>query len=844
MSAASHAEWGDAAWRLLYEGWRPEQQGLRETLCTLGNGYFATRGACPTVGAGEVHYPGTYLAGGYDRAVSELHGRSVENEDLVNFPNWLPLTFRPVGGEWFELGRGRVLAYCQCLELKTGMLRRTLRVEDAEGRRTRWSERRLVSMAEAHVSALEVTLLPENWEGAVEIRSALDGTVVNVGVARYRELEGRHLEILEAARAGEESLFLRSRTRASRLECAQVGRTRLTDGAGAPVPASRRLASGEGWVAEVLETTVARERPVRVEKVHALYTGRDVAIAEPGLEARDRVAETGTFDVLLEAHGRSWARLWEEADFVLAPAHGKEAVFDDAQLKLRAHSFHLLQTLSPHSAGLDVGVPARGWHGEAYRGHVFWDEIFVLPLLTMRLPFLTRSALMYRYHRLPRARRAAREAGYAGAMFPWQSGSDGREETQSLHLNPTSGRWLPDESRRQRHINAAIVYNLWHYYQLTDDLGFLDRYGAEMMLEIARFWASLATWDAQGGRYEIRGVMGPDEYHTAYPETDPRGGGGLSNNAYTNVMVAWVMARVRDLLSVLPDARVTQLRRQLDLSDEELERWWAIGNGLKVCFLDDGDGEGVISQFEGYDRLEEFDWAAYRERYGNIQRLDRILEAEGDTPNRYKVSKQADVLMLFFLFSTEELVGLFEDLGYRFEPAWIPRNIGYYLKRTSHGSTLSWLTHAWVVARCDRTASWQLFRDALDSDLDDIQGGTTQEGVHLGAMAGTVDLVHRCYAGVEFRGNALCFNPCLPAPLASVRLRLHYRRHLVDVWVTQGRLRVTSAPSLARPVTVAYRHHVRELAPGSTLEFRLFERAPPRHVQLPMPRTDGMEGHA
>ena len=127
---------------------------------------------------------------------------------------------------------------------------------------------------------------------------------------------------------------------------------------------------------------------------------------------------------------------------------------------------------------------------------------------------------MYRYRRLGEARAAAREAGFRGAMFPWQSGSEGKEETQRVHLNPLSGRWEPDLSRNQRHVNAAIFYNIWHYFQATQDLAFLRDYGAEMMLEIARFWASIAHFNPDRERYEIHGVMGPDEFHEKYPGAD------------------------------------------------------------------------------------------------------------------------------------------------------------------------------------------------------------------------------------------------------------------------------------------------------------------------------------
>ena len=161
---------------------------------------------------------------------------------------------------------------------------------------------------------------------------------------------------------------------------------------------------------------------------------------------------------------------------------------------------------------------------------------------------------------------------------------------------------------------------------------------------------------------------------------------------------------------------------------------------MRVCFHDDG----IISQFEGYERLAELDWLDYQERYGDIQSLDRILEAEGDSTNRYKVSKQADVLMIFYLLSSAEVQDIFDRLDYPFDPPTdFRRNIEYYLARTSHGSTLSRIVHSWVLARLDRRRSWELFLQALNSDIADIQGGTTHEGIHLGSMAGTLDLVQR-----------------------------------------------------------------------------------------------------
>jgi len=242
-----------------------------------------------------------------------------------------------------------------------------------------------------------------------------------------------------------------------------------------------------------------------------------------------------------------------------------------------------------------------------------------------------------------------------------------------------------------------------------------------------------------------------------------------------------------------------------------------------VVFHDDG----IISQFEGYDRLEEFDWETYREKHGMVMRLDRILEAEGDTPNRYKCSKQGDVLMLFYLFSAEELGGLFERLGYPFEHETIPKNIDYYIARTSHGSTLSQIVHSWVLSRQDREGSWELYTMALRSDIDDIQGGTTPEGIHLGAMAGTVDLVQRCYTGLELRSEALLLNPRLPEEVERLEATVRYRGQVLDLDITQDCLKVSSRIMTAYPVTVSYRGQSRQISPGQSFNFRLIPEIKP-----------------
>ncbi len=794
-------------WSLRYDGFDPGREGLRESLCTLGNGYFATRGAAPEAVADGTHYPGTYVAGLYNRRVTRVAERSFENESIVNVPNWLSFSFRIEDGPWFAIGEVEILAYSQELNLRTATLSRTMRVRDTIGRLLCVEQRRFVSMADPHSAGLETVLRSENWSGRLTIRSGIDGRIANSGVQRYRQFDEHHLAGLTTGQPEDDTVTMAVRTSQSDVTVAEAVRTRLV-GTGVCVDPERRVIDEPGFITQEMTIDVNPGESVTVEKIVTLFTSRDRSISEPLAEACSTCARVDSFGDLLHAHTREWDDLWKRFSLEFEGDGGT------TRLILHLHIFHLLQTTSRNTLDLDVGVPARGLHGEAYRGHIFWDELFIFPYLILHLPELVRSLLLYRYRRLPEARWAAVQAGFSGAMYPWQSGSNGREETQVVHLNPLSGRWLPDASHLQRHINVAIAYNLWQYYQVTGDIEFVANYGAEMILEISRFWSSIARYDSELDRYEIVGVMGPDEYHDGYVGAAVP---GLNNNTYTNVMVVWVLCRALELIDLLPEPRCGELRECLSLDDAELARWEDISRKMRVVF----HADGIISQFEGYEDLAELNWDHYRQRYGDISRLDRILEDEDDTVNAYKASKQADVLMLFYLLSADELGAILGRLQYDFEPEIIQRTIDYYLQRTSHGSTLSRVVHSWVLSRSDRERSWKFFEDALRSDLDDAQGGTTAEGVHLGAMAGTVDLLQRCYLGIETRGDVIWFDPLLPTEVKSLTLDIRYRQRWMNLAVSDGRLTVVVSEWGEGPVRVGLDGEVVELAPGEQRQLTL-----------------------
>ena len=827
----------DPNWVLAYDHFDPAEEGTREALCTLANGYWGTRGSVPGTTAGPTHYPGTYVAGVFNRLTSTVQGRTVETEHMVNAPDWTFVLVTLDNGEELVPGNPNMVSYRQELDLRRGLLSRTMRFRDDRGRTTRVSTRQFQSFAGHHLAAMELTVEAEDWTGTATVRSMIDGRVSNQNVADDRELASDHWEPVQAREVDGETVLLETVTSQSRVHVATAARTRFQSPADAPEPVRTPVELGPTVIGHDIAIELAEGVPVMFDKIAAAANTHDHAISSVWHNAAKRIERTGSFRQLLTYHEEMWGINWsrfavkldqapEQHGHLLPPAtrlDATEALVRKGanqrhQLALNLHTFHVLQTSFGSRRDLDAGLGARGLHGEGYRGHIFWDEIFIYPMLTLRRPELTRGLLMYRYRRLGEARANARAEGYQGAMFPWQSGSDGREETPTELWNERSQQWMPDNSHRQRHVSLAVAYSVLRYVEATQDQTFVSDYGAEMLVEICRFFVSMTHFNPERGRYELHGVMGPDEYHDGYPEAS---GSGVRNNAYTNVLLSWVLSETVRLVHWL-DGLDDPLTEWLDVFEDELDHWADLSLRLRVPFQDGG----VMSQFDGYEELLEFDWDAYRAKYGNIGRLDLILQAEGDTTNRYKLSKQADVLMLTYLFSSEELQGILNRMGYHFTSEDFAATVDYYLARTSHGSTLSRLVHGWVAARTDRSSSWELFQEALEADLSDTQGGTTREGIHLGAMAGTVDMIIRCYAGVETRADTLWLHPLLPVELPGLQFTIRFRRQPLSVRITQYCITLELLDGSAHPIHLNVEGRDKTMNPGEKWTVPLLNRHP------------------
>ena len=611
-------------------------------------------------------------------------------------------------------------------------------------------------MGNSHHYSILYRFTPLNFTGEIDVISEADGSVYNYNVARYRSLTNKHLTIQTTEYFKSKALLI-ARTNQSDITVCQASQL-FSDDFSLETLKSEKTAEK---VIQKLTISVEKNRTYTLEKS---VTVAKYQMGEQTTTSKLALLSLPRFKEMYAESKEAWRKLWENA-----------AITIDGDLMsqkmLNLHTYHLLVSAAPNAyeQSLDASITARGLHGEAYRGHIFWDELFILPFYILHFPKTAREILLYRYQRLTAAKKAAKEAGYQGAMFPWQSGLDGTEQSQELHLNPISGEWKEDHSRLQRHVSLAIAYNVWQYWHNVRDRSFMEQYGLELILEIAHFWQSAATLDSLTGRYSIEGVMGPDEFHESYPNSQK---GGLKNNAYTNMMVVWLFEEVEKLRNQLSPEIFQSVAAKVQLSDDNFSQMTDIRKNLCLEI----NPEGIIAQFEGYFDLKDLDWDHYREKYGNIYRMDRILNAEGKSADAYKVAKQADSLMIFYNFSTAQVHQILDDLTYRLPEDYVEKNLHYYLARTSHGSTLSRVVHAQLAAMVDQQdLAWSLYQEALYSDYRDIQGGTTAEGIHAGVMAATLYIPLTTFAGIDFREDVMRIDPNLPKQWQNIQFNIQVR---------------------------------------------------------------------
>ncbi|MFN6476290.1 beta-phosphoglucomutase [Nostoc sp. DedQUE07] len=708
-------------WILIETQFDPEQLHSKETVFTIGNGYLGTRGSFEE---GYPHaLPATFIHGVYDDV-------PVVYTELVNCPDWLPLIVI-VNGDRFRLDRGEILRYDRQLDLSQGLLTRVLRWRSPSGNTIDISFERFASLADPHVLALRCHLTPIDFEGLIEVQASINGYPENQGFNHWEELDQGKID---------QGIWLQRRTRNSRIELGMAAKLTILG-----TEASLQVNTAPGY--PTLSTTflAKAQQTVTVEKLVTVFTSREIEAPVPA--AREKLAQLPNYATLLKANEQAWDEVWQQSDILI---EGDST----ATFAVRYNLFQLL-IAAPRDDDR-VSIPAKTLSGFGYRGHIFWDtEIFMQPLFLFTQPAIARNLLSYRWHTLPGARRKAGHYSYKGAMFAWESADTGDEVTPrwaigSDFYGEDVRIWCRD---REIHINADIPYAVWNYWQATGDDDWMQKCGAEIILDAALFWGSRVEFNSERSRYEIQGVIGADEYHEL-----------VHNNAFTNRMAQWHLEKAIAVYDWLADKfpeRATELEQKLKLTPEERSHWQDIV--AKILFFYD-PSTGLIEQCEGFFQLEDINLADYEPRDRSMQPILGI-----DKTNKSQVLKQPDVLMLLYLMR--------ESADFPYNEKALQTNWDYYAPRTdiTYGSSLGPAVQAILASDLGKsTEAYEQFMRALMVDLEDNRGNTN-DGIHGASAGGIWQAVIFGFGGIQLTENGPVANPHLPPGWTRLKFKLHWR---------------------------------------------------------------------
>lgn len=752
--------------------------GKCEAIFSQGNGYLGLRNALEEKYVHETR--NMFAAGTFNKASAD------EVTELPNLPD-ITNTEIEINGQRFSMDTGIVSDYSRTLNLYTGETVRSLIWESPDGDKVKLSFHRFVSFDNLHIIGNYIELTPLSGKASFKLISGIDGQVTNSGAQHFTEISKRAYDgvFLEYTARTTESGVLACIHTAHTITA--IGAPKLTDGnisgSGSELPDGNISGGGsglpDGRAFKLLNSRILDDRrriyccmefeaeagaSVRIEKVSSVHTSRDKAysgqtispekLSSDGLSLIKEAAEKG-FGNLFSDSRRVWEALWKSQDIKI------ESSNDFDQLAVRFALYHLNTMTNKNDSR--IGIGAKGLSGEGYKGHSFWDtETFIFPYFQLAEPETARTLLKYRYKGLYGARQKALTQGYEGAMYPWESAwiTDGEVTPYIVGVNVHNGEPMYCLTGIiEIHITADIIYALWQYYISSGDGDFMDKYGYEMIIETARFWNSRLEWSKENNRYEIRDVIGPDEYKEH-----------VDNNAYTNYMAAYNMKLAAAVIDKLEHKKPEIYRRLSALAD--LSRLKAdLEDKLSKLYLPAPDNKtGIIPQFDGYFDLKEIDLAPYKAA-STVGTLFNDYSMEDI--QHCQAGKQADVV---------ELLYQLEDIA---DAETKRSNYMYYEQRTLHDSSLSKAIHSITAGDLGLLPqAYDMFVKAASTDLGQTMT-SSDAGIHSANMGGIWQDVVMGFGGIRIIGGKLHIRPHLPA---------HWERLTYPIYWKGSRMTVSIQP--------------------------------------------------
>jgi hypothetical glycosyl hydrolase len=759
---------GESDWVVSEEAFSDLALAKCETVMALGNGYMGLRSATEEAYVGEKR--NWFVNGTFNR---------FDEHEVTELPNAADVTHLDirVDGERFSLKTGKIVSYERRLNLREAELVRTVVWISPAGSELEFCFRRFVSLDALHLVGMKVEVRVRKGKVVLAVSSGIDAQVTNSGSQHFHEGEKRiydkrYLELIQTTTESKIDFVLGA---AHRL---MVNGTELTVEPAMEIDRRR--------VAVKYRVELQEGETLSLEKLATLHTSRDrewidrYALAElrEACLLELKAFRSSGYEALFIRHAAKWAEVWRQYGIAISSTDG----FDP--LAIRFAQYHLVAMTPAHDSRM--GIAAKGLTGEGYKGHSFWDtEIFILPFYLFSNPPVARSLLEYRFHGLEGARRKAKENGYAGAMYPWEAAwpSDGEVTPVWGAVDIVTGKQTKIWSGFiEQHITADIAYAVWKYEQVTGDREFMERCGYEMIFDTAIFWASRLEWNEALGRYEIRGVVGPDEYKEH-----------VNNNAFTNYMAHFNMELALRYCVWLEQENpmlYASLDQRLGLAAAR-EDW---PGKLANLYLPQPNEAGIIPQDDTYLTKPSIDLSPYKGKgkVGSLFDRYNLEQVIG-----LQISKQADVLMLFFLL---------ED---RFPESIKNANYAYYEEKTLHDSSLSLSTHSILAGDFgDHELAYRLFRRAAEIDLGPFPH-SSDTGIHAASLGGIWECVVLGFAGARMLDGELHLNPRLPEHWTELSFPLYLQDQRLNICLTPQETLIDKAGE--KPVRLYVNGQLREI---------------------------------
>ena len=763
LMAYDQGQGDEKNWILSETGFQRKFQGKGEVVMSLGNGYMGVRSCTEESYLGQVrnHFvAGTFnKPGKYD--VTELPNAA----DMVGMEIYIDDVL-------FSLEKGSYSDYHRSLNLKTGELLRHFHWH-YQDKSYAFEFQRFVSFEDLHLMASRVRITALNTAAQIRIESGINGRVTNSGAQHFDEGDKRifdreYLQMIQTTTESEITFVHNTYHDFSRSQAGINSRFEMD---------RRRV-----WM--VFEGALEEGQTLEFDKISNVYTTRD--LDTQGMELEDlrtfsidrlkKQAKKGYEKLVLESIS-VWKDYWDRMEIIV------EGENDFDQLAIRFAQYHLLAMAPKHDARYGIG--AKGLNGEGYKGHSFWDtEIFMLPFFTYTFPEIARKLMEYRYITLDGARQKAKDNGYRGAMYPWESAwaNDGEVTPVWGDADIVTGEAMKIWSGFiEQHITSDVAFAVWQYYMITGDDDFMEQCGYEILIDTGIFWSSRLEWNEEKQRYHINDVLGPDEYKEH-----------VNNDAFTNHTARWCMENAlfyyEHIKENLPGV-YQNLKEKLKL-DQEIP---ILKERFNKVYLPQPNANGIIPQDDTYLSLKEIDLTKYRnqDHVGSIFRdfnLDQI--------NEIQVTKQASVVMLLYL------------LEYKFDAAVKQANYEFYEPRTLHDSSLSMSVHSVLAADIDDLdLAYSMFQDAASIDLGPKMK-TSDHGIHAASLGGIWQVIVCGFGGVRMLNGILRINPKLPPQIESISYPITWKGNELRVTVTHSGISIRNSGQTPVEALIAGQEYV------------------------------------